>query len=146
MSFLDSLASFLESSGLEPASLPSVVPAVVAAGSLIAFADGRADPAELRTIDRTALAALIDRPGADDDVRMVIDRHADNFDRGLDYGRAHALSVLADWSSADAGRKEMVLRAALEVGRADGGLSDAERAAAREAALALGLDPAGYGL
>jgi len=146
MSLLDALASFLEQSGLEHESLPSVIPAMIAAGSLVAFADGAADPNELRAIDRTALTQLAGRAGAAEDVHRVVERHADNFDRGLDYGRAHAVAVLADWSSAPRPEKDAVMRAAIEVGRAGSDLSDAERAAAREVAEVLGLDPALYDL
>jgi len=146
MSFLDSLMSFLETSGLEHPSLPAVGPAVIAAGALVAFADGRADPNELRTIDQTALAALFNQPGVADDIRVVLDRHADNFDRGLDYGRVHALAVLADWTSATEAQKDMVLRAALQIGQAGSELSDVERDAVREIARTLDLNPARYGL
>lgn len=146
MPLMDVLASFLEKSGIEHEALPSVIPAMIAAGALVAFADGAADADELRTLDQGALAQLVDRAGAAADIRMVLDRQADNFDRGLDYGRAHAVAVLADWASAPRSQRDMVMRAALEVGRAGSALSDAERDAAREVAEVLGLDPAPYGL
>ncbi len=146
MSFLDTLMTLLEGSTLDRGSLPAAVPALVAAGSLVAFADGAADPAELREVDRAALARSLGRPGAAEDIRMVLDRHADNFDRGLGYGRAHAIAVLEDWGSATDAERDAVMRAALEVGRAQDGLSALERDAAREVARALGLDPARYGL
>lgn len=146
MSLMDALVSFLKESGIEHEALPSVIPAMIAAGTLVAFADGAADQNELRVIDEAALTQLVKRAGAAEDIRMVLDRHADNFDRGLDYGRVHAVAVLADWSSASPSQKDMVMRAALEVGRAGSELSDAERDAAREVAEVLGLDPAQYGL
>lgn len=146
MSLLDVLASYLEKSGLEYQALPSVIPAMIAAGALVAFADGAASPDELRMIDRTAFAQLASRTGAADDVRMVLDRHADNFDRGLDYGRAHAMAVLADWTSAPQAQKDLVMRAALQVGHAGSDLSQVERDAAREVAQVLGLEPGQYGL
>ena len=51
MSFIDSLVSHLGDIDIEADALPALVPAVIAAGAMIAFADGAVEPKELKEID-----------------------------------------------------------------------------------------------
>ena len=62
MSFIDSLVSHLGDIDVEADALPALVPAVIAAGALIAFADGAVEPKELEEIDDEALKCLMGDP------------------------------------------------------------------------------------
>jgi tellurite resistance protein len=149
MSFIDSLVSHLGDTGVEADALPSVVPAVIAAGVLIAFADGAVEPKELKEIDEEALNCLMGDPATADDVHRVIRQHMSNFDRDAEYGHNRALGVLDDFASdAPDEQKGIVLNAALHVARAchDGDLTTQERNAALEVAKILKLDPTTHGL
>ena len=64
MSFIDSLVSHLGDIDIEADALPALVPAVIAAGALIAFADGAVEPRELEEIDDEALKCLMGDPSA----------------------------------------------------------------------------------
>ncbi|UEM22195.1 TerB family tellurite resistance protein [Skermanella mucosa] len=147
MSFIDNLVSHLGEIGVESDDLPLLVPAVIAAGALIAFADGTAEGRELREIDSEALHCLMGDQGRADDIRRVLDQHLSNFDRDRTFGHDRALGVLADFApDAPMEQRELVLRSALQVGGACGALSPGERDAAREIARILRLDPAAQGL
>ena len=149
MSFIDTLVSHLGEIGVETDDLPLLVPAVVAAGALVAFADGAADGSELREIDAEALRCLMGDEDRAADIHRVLDQHLSNFDRDHTFGHDRALSVLADFApDASEEQRVLVLRAALQVGGAgaDGTLSPGEREAAREIARILRLDPAAQGL
>ena len=149
MSFIDSLVSHLGDTNVEADALPSVVPAVIAAGVLIAFADGAVESKELKEIDEEALNCLMGDPATADDVHRVIRQHMSNFDRDAEYGHDRALGVLDDFASdAPDDQKEVVLNAALHVANAchDGDLTAQERNAALEVAKILKLDPATHGL
>jgi tellurite resistance protein len=134
MSFIDSLVGHLGDIDIEADALPSVVPAVIAAGVLIAFADGAVEPKELAEIDEEALKCLMGDPATADDVHRVIRQHMSNFDRGSEYGPDD--------------QKEIVLSAALHIARNchDGDLTAQERNVALEVAKILKLDPATHGL
>ena len=149
MSFIDSLVSHLGDTGVEADALPSVVPAVIAAGVLIAFADGAVEPKELKEIDEEALNCLMGDPATADDVHRVIRQHMSNFDRDPEYGHDRALAVLADFASdAPDDQKITVMNAALHIARAchHGDLTPPECKAAREVAKILKLDLAAHGL
>ena len=77
----------------------SLVPAVIAAGALIAFADGAVEPRELEEIDDEALKCLMGDPSAAEDIHRVVGLHMSNFDRDHEYGHDRALAVLADFAS-----------------------------------------------
>jgi tellurite resistance protein len=149
MSFIDSLISHLGGIGIERDALAALVPAVIAAGALIAFADGAVDPKELHEIDEEALKYLMDDPDAVEDIHRVIGLHLSNFDRDPAYGHDRALAVLADFvPDAPEDQKDIVLQAALHVARAchEGDLTPPERDAALEVAKTLKLDPATHGI
>ena len=149
MSFIDNLVSHLGNFDIEADALPSVVPAVIAAGVLIAFADGAVEPKELKEIDDEALKYLMGDTAETDDIHRVIGLHMSNFDRDPEYGHDRALAVLDDFASqAPDDQKEIVLQAALHVARAchDGDLTPPERNSALEVAKILKLDPASHGL
>ena len=149
MSFIDSLVSHLGDIDIEADALPSLVPAVIAAGVLIAFADGMIEPKELEEIDEEALKCLMGDSATADDVHRVIRQHMSNFDRDLEYGHDRALGVLDDFASdAPDDQKDTVLNAALHIARAchDGDLTVQERNAALEVAKILKLNPASHGL
>jgi len=149
MSFIDSLVNHLGDIGVEADALPSLVPAVIAAGALIAFADGVVEPKELEEIDEEALKCLMGDPAMADDIHRVVKLHKSNFDRDPEYGHDRALAVLDDFASdAPDDQKVTLLNAALHVARAchDGDLTPPERGAALEVAKILKLDPATHGL
>ena len=149
MSFIDSLLTHLGGTDIERDALPALVPAVIAAGALIAFADGAVDPKELHEIDEEALKYLMDDPDAVEDIHRVIGLHLSNFDRDPAYGHDRALAVLADFvPDAPEDQKDIVLQAALHVARAchEGDLTPPERDAALEVAKTLKLDPATHGI
>jgi tellurite resistance protein len=149
MSFIDSLVGHLGDIDVEADALPSVVPAVIAAGVLIAFADGAVEPKELEEIDEEALKCLMGDPATADDVHRVIKQHMSNFDRDPQYSHDRALGVLDDFASdAPDDQKEIVLSAALHIASNchDGDLTAEERSAALEVAKILKLDPAPHGL
>jgi len=149
MSFIDSLVSHLGGVDIERDALPALVPAVIAAGLLIAFADGTVDPKELQEIDEEALKCLMGDPATADDIHRVISLHLSNFDRDPEYGHDRALAVLADFASdAPEDQKGIVLYATLHIARAchDGNLTPQERGAALEVAKTLNLDPAAHGI
>jgi tellurite resistance protein len=149
MSFIDRLVSHLGDIDIEADALPALVPAVIAAGALIAFADGAVEPRELEEIDDEALKFLMGDPSAAEDIHRVVGLHMSNFDRDPEYGHDRALSVLADFASdAPDDQKVTVLNAALHIARAchDGDLTPPECDAAREVAKILKLDPATHGL
>jgi tellurite resistance protein len=149
MSFIDSLVSHLGNFDIEADALPSLVPAVIAAGVLIAFADGAVEPKELKEIDDEALKYLMGDTAETDDIHRVIGLHMSNFDRDSEYGHDRALAVLDDFASqAPDEQKEIVLQAALHVARAchDGDLTPPERNSALEVAKILKLEPATHGL
>ncbi|UEM04860.1 TerB family tellurite resistance protein [Skermanella rosea] len=149
MSFIDTLVSHLGEIGAESDDLPLLVPAVIAAGALVAFADGKAEGSELREIDSEALRCLMGDQERAEDIQRVLDQHLSNFDRDRTFGHDRALGVLADFApDAPEEQRQLVLRSALQVGGAgaDGTLSPGERDAAREIARILRLDPAAQGL
>jgi len=149
MSFIDNLVSHLGNFDIEADALPSLVPAVIAAGVLIAFADGAVEPKELKEIDDEALKYLMGDTAETDDIHRVIGLHMSNFDRDPEYFHDRALAVLDDFASqAPDDQKEIVLQAALHVARAchDGDLTPPERNSALEVAKILKLDPASHGL
>ena len=92
MSFIDSLVSHLGDIDVEADALPSLVPAVIAAGVLIAFADGAVEPKELEEIDEEALKCLMGDSATADDIHRVIRQHMSNFDRDPEYGHDRALA------------------------------------------------------
>lgn len=149
MSFIDSLVSHLGDIDIEADALPALVPAVIAAGAMIAFADGAVEPKELKEIDDEALKCLMGDPATADDIHRVVDLHMSNFDRDAEYGHDRALAVLADFASdAPDDQKATVLNAALHVAQAchDGDLTPPERDAALEVARILELDSRTFGL
>jgi|SRR3954454_4113692 tellurite resistance protein len=149
MSFIDSLVSHLGGFDIEADALPALVPAVIAAGVLIAFADGAVEPKELQEIDQEALKCLMGDPATADNIHRVVKLHMSNFDRDPEYGHDRALAVVDDFASdAPANQKDVVLQAALHIARAchDGDLTAPERDAALEVAKILKLDPATHGL
>jgi tellurite resistance protein len=149
MSFIDSLVSHLGDIDIEADALPALVPAVIAAGAMIAFADGAVEPKELKEIDDEALKCLMGDPATADDIHRVVGLHMSNFDRDAEYGHDRALAVLADFASdAPDDQKATVLNAALHVARAchDGDLTPPERDAALEVARILDLDSRTFGL
>ncbi|WP_158044174.1 TerB family tellurite resistance protein [Skermanella pratensis] len=149
MSFIDTLVSHLGETGIETDDLPLLVPAVIAAGALVAFADGAADGRELREIDAEALRCLMGDEERAADIHRVLDQHLSNFDRDRTFGHDRALAVLADFApDAPVGQRQLVLRSALQVGGAGAGRtpSPGERDAAREIARILRLDPDAQGL
>lgn len=149
MSFIDTLVSHLGEIGAESDDLPLLVPAVIAAGALVAFADGKAEGSELREIDSEALRCLMGDQERAEGIHRVLDQHLSNFDRDRTFGHDRALGVLADFApDAPEAQRQLVLRSALQVGGAgaDGALSPGERGAAREIARILRLDPAAQGL
>src|SRR3954471_2413247 len=99
MSFIDRLVSHLGDIDIEADALPALVPAVIAAGALIAFADGAVEPRELEEIDDEALKCLMGAPSAAEDIHRVVGLHMSNFDRDHEYGHDRALAVLADFAS-----------------------------------------------
>jgi predicted nucleic acid-binding protein/tellurite resistance protein len=149
MSFIDSLVSHLGDIDIEADALPALVPAVIAAGVLIASADGAFEARELEKIDDEALKCLMGDPSAAEDIHRVVGLHMSNFDRDPEYGHDRALAVLADFASdAPDDQKTTVLNAALHIARAchGGDLTPAECKAAREVAKILKLDLAAHGL
>jgi tellurite resistance protein len=152
MSFIDALIGHLAQHGaghgIGSDDLPLLVPAVVAAGAMVAFADGATDPAELREIDDEALGCLMGDATRTEDIHRVLAKHLSNYDRDVEFGHDRALAVLADFSDAPEDQRALVLRAALDVGGAgsDGALTQPERDAALEIARILKLDPAAHGL
>lgn len=149
MSFIDSLVSHLGDSDIEADALPALVPAVIAAGVLIASADGAFGSRELAEIDDEALKCLMGDPSATEDIHRVVGLHMSNFDRDPEYGHDRALAVLADFApDAPDDQKTTVLNAALHIARAchHGDLTPLESKAAREVAKILKLDLAAHGL
>ena len=149
MSILSALARILGEDEVDRDALPALAPAVIAAGSIVAYADGACEPGELQEIDAEALGCVTDDPDAIAHIHHVFEQHAANFDRDSEYGRNRALAVLADFApGAPPEQRDLVMRAALDVGKAGQGgtLSETEREAALEIARMLKLDPSGYGL
>jgi predicted nucleic acid-binding protein/tellurite resistance protein len=149
MSFIDSLVSHLGDIDIEADALPALVPAVIAAGVLIAFADGAVESRELEEIDDEALKCLMGDPSAAEDIHHVVGLHMSNFDRDPEYGHDRALAVLADFASdAPDDQKITVMNAALHIARAchHGDLTPPECEAAREVAKILKVDLATFGL
>jgi tellurite resistance protein len=124
------------------------VPAVIAAGVLIASADGTFESKELAEIDDEALKFLMGDPSAAEDIHRVVGQHMSNFDRDPEYGHDRALAVLADFASdAPDDQKITVMNAALHIARAchGGDLTPAECETAREVAKILKRDLAAHG-
>jgi len=149
MTILSTLVRLLGEDDVGSDALPALVPAVIAAGSLVAYADGACDPRELEEIDTEALHCITDDPDAVGHIHHVFGQHAANFDRDAEFGRDRAMAVLADFEpGAPQEQRDLVMRAALDVGKAGHGdtLSPVEREAALEIARVLKLEPGSYGL
>ena len=149
MTILSTLVRLLGEDEVGSDALPALVPAIIAAGSLVAYADGACDPRELEEIDTEALQYIADDPEAASHIHHVFEQHAANFDRDADYGRDRACAVLADFApGAPQEQRDLVMRAALDVGKAGHGgtLTPTEREAALEIARVLKLEPGSYGL
>lgn len=108
--------------------------ALLRSSLLVAFADGALQPAE-RDAAKSALQGLMGRGISEDDLdRQVALARRDSL------GVAEAVAPVA--SRLNANGREMLIRAAVQVGLSDGPLQEAELAMLRTMAAALDVTPA----